>query len=34
MVQSGTALIRDLYPNYPAFAPDWAVLAVQALARQ
>lgn len=25
--QSGAALIRYLYPSYPAFAPSWAVLA-------
>jgi putative ABC transport system permease protein len=25
--QSGAALIRQLYPAYPAFPPDWAVLA-------
>jgi putative ABC transport system permease protein len=25
--QAGTAMIRYLYPTYPAFAPDWAVLA-------
>ena len=24
---SGAATIRFLYPTYPAFAPDWAVLA-------
>ncbi|MDD5176657.1 MAG: ABC transporter permease [Sterolibacterium sp.] len=25
--QLGAALIRQLYPSFPAFAPDWAVLA-------
>ena len=25
--QAGAALIRQLYPTYPAFPPDWAVLA-------
>ena len=25
--QAGAAAIRTLYPTYPAFAPDWAVLA-------
>jgi putative ABC transport system permease protein len=25
--QAGAALIRHLYPTFPAFAPDWAVLA-------
>ena len=25
--QSGAALIRQIYPAYPAFPPDWAVLA-------
>jgi putative ABC transport system permease protein len=25
--QAGAALIRQLYPTFPAFAPDWAVLA-------
>ena len=25
--QAGAATIRYLYPAYPAFAPDWAVLA-------
>jgi len=25
--QAGAALIRQLYPVYPAFPPDWAVLA-------
>jgi putative ABC transport system permease protein len=25
--QAGAALIRQLYPAFPAFPPDWAVLA-------